>query len=204
MLRTTTHSLAIAIVLATCGTAQADDPTPLRVGDPVPRFSFIDIEEEETSVGAYDGSVLVLSFGDRESSEEMKEWMGDAQLTVMKAHPEIPVAYLAFADVSSVPSWLQGMVRPLLASSNESASEDLAETQRKAGIQPDPTRATFRFTPDWDGSHLETFGLEDATRYHCWIVVDGKVVAAMNPSTPDPAKLYVETFEAIAKTRAKP
>jgi hypothetical protein len=196
--------LAALVVAALAGSATAEDPKPLRVGDPVPRFSFIDIEEEETSIAAYDGKVLVLSFGDRDSSEEMKEWMGDAQLTVLKTHPEIPTAYLAFADVSSVPSWLRGMVRPLLSSSNESAVEDLAEAQRDAGIEPDPTRTAFRFTADWDGSHLATFGLADATKYQCWIAVDGRVVAAMNPSTPDPAKIYIDAFEAIAKARESP
>ncbi len=95
-------------------------------------------------------------------------------------------------------------MRPLLASSHESATEDLAESQREAGIEPDPTKTSFRFTPDWDGSHLEVFGLEDATRYHCWIAVDGKIVAALDPSTRDPAKVYIETFERIAKARQAP
>ena len=204
MLRSSRQCIGFAISLALGNAALAGDPTPMGVGDPVPRLAFVDIEEEEWSIGAYDGSVLVISFGDRDSSEEMKEWMGAAQLTVLKTHPEIATAYLAFADVSSVPSWLRGMIRPLLASSNESAVEDLAEAQRDAGIEPDPTKTAFRFTPDWDGAHLETFRLEDATSYHCWIAVDGKIVAVMDPSTPDPVKIFRETFEAIARARAKP
>jgi hypothetical protein len=205
MLRATLRGIGTAAALtAGVGAAIAGGEKPLGVGDPVPRFAFVDVEEEPTSIGAYDGSVLVISFGDRDSSEEMKKWMGDAQLAVLQRHPEIPTAFLAFADVSGVPSWLRGVVRPLLARSNESAVEELAEAQRTAGIEPDTGRASFRFTPDWDGAHLAAFGLEDATRYHCWIAVDGTVVAALDPSTPDPAKRYIETFERIAQDRTAP
>jgi hypothetical protein len=90
------------------------------------------------------------------------------------------------------------MVRPLLRRSFESSNQDLAKSYREVGIEPDPSKVVFRFVPDWDGSHLETFGIEDASSYRVWIAVEGRVVAALDGATPDVADRYVEAFDRIA------
>jgi len=199
--RTTALVAAALAVLCLPGSARSEEPRALATGDAVPELAFVDIEGQQTSLQSQRDSVLVISFGDRGSSEAMKEWMAEAQLRVMKAHPELPTAYLAFADVSGVPRLMRGMVRPFLRRSHDSANEDLATSQRAAGIEPDPTRWTFRFAADWDGAYLAAFGLEDATDYHCWIAAEGRVVAALDPSTPEIAERYFQAFETIARQR---
>ena len=191
-------AIALMAVLASSEVAAAGERTALRAGDAPPNLAFVDIEKELVGSEVYRGWVQVLTFADRESSEEMKGWMRDAQIRVTQAHPELPVAYLSFADLSAVPRLLRGMVRPLLRSTFENSSEELAESYRKVGIEPDPAKVAFRFIPDWDGSYLEAFGLENAARYHCWVAVDGRVVAAFDASTPDIADRYVEVFDQLA------
>lgn len=191
-------AIALMAVLASSEVAAAGERTTLRVGDAPPDLAFVDIEKELVDSEVYRGWVQVLTFADRESSEEMKGWMRDAQIRVTQAHPKLPVAYLSFADLSAVPRLLRGMVRPLLRRTFENSNEELAESYRKVGIEPDPARVAFRFIPDWDGSYLEAFGLENAATYHCWVAVDGRVVAAFDASTPDIADRYVEAFDRLA------
>jgi len=188
----------LCVLLALGSAASADEEKPLGVGDAVPDVSTVDIGGAPMRTASYRDWVQVLSFADRDSSEAMKAWMGDAQVRATKAHPELRVAYVSFADVSAVPGFLRGMVRPVLRRSFESSNEELAKSYREAEIEPDPSKVVFRFVPDWDGSHLGTFGLEDASSYRVWIAVDGRVVAALDGATPNAAARYVETFDRIA------
>jgi hypothetical protein len=193
----------VAAVFASSGTVAAGERTVLGVGDAAPKLDTVDIEGERVTSESYRGWVQVLTFADRKSSEEIKSWMGDAQINATKAHPELPVTYLTFADLSAVPRMLRGMVRPLLRKTSENSNEELAESYRKVGIEPDADKMAFRFIPDWDGSHLEAFGLENAVESRCWIAADGRVVAAFDASTPDIAKRYAEVFDRLA-AEAKP
>jgi hypothetical protein len=179
------------------GSVAAGERTALRVGDAAPNLAFVDIEGVRIDSEVYRSWVQVLTFADRESSEEMKAWMRDAQIRATRAHPELAVAYLSFADVSAVPRFLRRIVRPLLRRTFESSNAELEESYRKMGIEPDPSKLAFRFIPDWDGSYLEAFGLESAATYRCWLVVDGRVVAAFDASTPDIADRYVEAFDRL-------
>ena len=185
-------------VIASSGVAAAGERTALGVGDAPPKLDFVDINGDRIGSEVYRGWVQVLTFADRKSSEEMKGWMRDAQIRATQAHPELPVAYLGFADVSAVPRLMRWMVRPLLRRSSEKSNEDLAESYRKVGIEPDAAKVAFRFIPDWDGSYLEAFGLENAATYRCWVAVDGRVVAAFDASTPDVADRYVDVFDRLA------
>jgi len=181
--------------------AGAGETTPLRVGDAAPELSLLDIEGERMTSEQYRDWVQVITFADRESSEAMKSWMSDSQIRVTRAHPEVPVAYLSFADLSAVPRFLRGVIRPVLRKSFENSNEQLAESYRKVGIDPDPSKVVFRFLPDWDGTYLEVFGIEDASSYRCWLAVDGKVVAAFDASTPDIGQAYVDAFDALVEAR---
>ena len=181
-----------------CSAAFAGERTPLQKGDAAPEISFVDITGEATETGAYRSWVQVLTFADRESSEVLKEWMRPAQIAATRAHPELRVVYMTFADLTSIPRLLRGMVRPVLEKTFENSNEDLAAAYREIGVEPDPAMVEFIFAPDWDGAHLETFGLEDAKSYHCWIVADGRVVAVLDASTPDREGHYAAAFDAIA------
>lgn len=190
-----------AACLWTCLTAVvalAGEDGVLRTGDPIPTRSFEDIAGESTSAAEYRGWVQVVTFADRESSEALKAWMGDAQISATRAHPELRVAYLSFADLSSVPRLLRRVVRPILRKSFEGSNAELAESYRKAGVEAGPDKVALRFVPDWDGALLEEFGLPDAREYHGWIAVDGVVVESFDATTPEVAQRYVAAFDRIA------
>jgi hypothetical protein len=191
-------TLVVCGLIALGSVASSGEEKPLGVGDAVPDVSTQDIDGAPLRTASYLDWVVVLSFADRESSEAMKAWMGDAQIRATKAHPELRVAYLSFADLSAVPGFLRGMVRPLLRRSFESSNDELAKSYREVGIEPDPSKVVFRFVPDWDGSHLETFGIENASAYRVWIAAGGRVVAALDGATPDVSERYVEAFDRIA------
>lgn len=193
--------MGIALLLAAV-TAQAGERTPLSKGDAAPEIAFDDITGEARKTSAYDSWIQVLSFADRESSETLKEWMRPAQLGATSAHPEMRVVYITFADLTAVPRFLRGMVRPVLEKTFENSNEDLVSAYRKIGVEPSPDKVELIFAPDWDGAHLETFGLDDATTYYVWIVVDGRVVEALDASTTDLEGRYRAAFDAIAATES--
>lgn len=198
MLRRPGFAVISTILVFANAAAFAGERKPLQKGDTAPAVSFVDITGEATGTDAYRDWVQVLTFADRESSEELKLWLRPAQLAATGAHPELRVAYITFADVSAIPRLLRRIVRPILAKTFENSNEDLEEAYREIGVEPDPEKVDMIFAPDWDGAHLEKFGLEDAKAYHCWIVVDGRVVEALDASTPDLEGRYVAAFDAIA------
>jgi len=185
-------------MMLTCHVALAGDRVPLRKGDVGPDISFVDITGKSSATGDYASWVQVFTFADRESSEDLKLWMSPAQIEATRAHPELRVVYMTFADLASIPRFLRGMVRPLLEKTFENSNEELADAYRKIGVEPDPDKVEFIFAPDWDGAHLSTFGLEDAKAYHCWIVANGRVVEVLDASMPDLASRYAAAFDAIA------
>lgn len=195
-------ALLAAIALTLCDGAFAGERRPLRAGDSLPRLPYTDIDGAEGSTGDPPGWIQVVTFADRDSSEPMTEWLRRAQIRTARKHPELRVAYIGFADVSGVPGFLRGLVRPLLRRAYDRSNARFEQSFREAGLsEPDPSRTVFHFTPDWDGRYLEAFGLEDAKSFHCWIVVDGVVVSALDASTPEPAVRYVEAFAAVASAR---
>lgn len=198
MLRSPHIALISTILVFAHAASFAGERKPLQKGAPAPALSFVDITGETTGTDAYRDWVQVLTFADRESSEALKVWMRPAQLAATRAHPELRVVYITFADVSAIPRLLRRVVRPVLAKDFENSKEDLEEAYREMGIEPDPEKVEMIFAPDWDGAHLATFGLEDAKAYHCWIVVDGRIVEALDASVPDLEGRYVAAFDAIA------
>ena len=201
-------AIASLAVLAWVGIAAAGERSLLRMGDLVPQLDLLDIQGERIGSEAYRDRVQVITFADRESAESLKRWMGDAQVRATRAHPDVPVVYMSFADLKAVPRFMRGMVAPMLRRSFENSNEELAVSYRKVGIEPDPARVAFRFIPDWDGAYLEAFGLESAASYHGWIVAGGRVVMAFDASTPNVVDRYVESFDRLDPktegTRAAP
>ena len=195
-------ALVSMILTLASAAASAGERVPLQQGDAAPTVAFVDITGETTGTDAYRDWVQVLSFADREASEALKAWMRPAQLAATRAHPELRVVYITFADLTAVPRFLRGMVRPVLEKMFENSNEDLAAAYREAGVEPDPDKVALIFAPDWDGAHLATFGLGDAKTYYAWIVSDGRVVEALDASTPDLAGRYAAAFDAIAAKAA--
>ena len=79
-------------VIALGSAASAGELKPLGVGDAVPDVATVDIEGAPLRTASYRDWIVVLSFADRESSEAMKAWMGDAQVFLRTATYNMDVA----------------------------------------------------------------------------------------------------------------
>ena len=167
----------------------------LGVGDAVPTVSFTDIDGVAASVSRYDGWVQVFTFADRESSDRMVQWLNDAGIEVARKFPAQQIAYIGFADMRIVPRLLQGVALPLLRQVNKRSMSQMDGVYEKAGVKRDKSRIAFHLTPDWDGTFLKAFGLSDAVQWKCWIAAGGRIIAALDESTPEVAKRYVAAFE---------
>lgn len=204
-MQNTTRILPITIAcLCAClfPPALADEPiSRLGVGDPAPRLSFVDIEGRTGQTQDYFDRIVVYSFADRKSSERLTAWMRRAGVEVLKAHPELRMAYVNFADVQAVPRAFRAVVAPILRHIDRSSQKDLAEAYEAEQIKLDPNRIAFHMIPDWDGAFLTRFGLEHAKEYHCWIAAGGRIVAAFDESTPDIHNRYVRAIEGVRKAQ---
>lgn len=170
---------------------------PLAIGDNTPSLTFKDINKVQASTADYQGRIRVFSFADKNSSERLMAWMNDAGLQVMQKFPDISLAYINFADVTAVPSMFKGIVESILRKINNNSQEKLDKAYREAGISLDKTKISFHLTPDWDGSYLRQFGLENAEKYYVWVEANGKIVAALPEGTPNIIQVYIQVFEKI-------
>lgn len=191
-------SAAAALSAWWLAAATAAGAAPLEEGAPVPELTFVDIADTPGSTKPRPGWVQVITFGDRDSSEEMKAWMRAAQIETSRKHPELRIAYLGFADLTAVPGLFSGLASGFVRSSYEESNEEMKVAYADAGVSLGPTSVVFQLVPDWDGDYLEAFGLENAESYHVWIAADGRVVASIDRSTPAPAEVYARAFERIA------
>ena len=172
--------------------------SPLQAGDSAPEIVFEDIEGEKGTSDQFKDWIIVYSFANRESSDQLMAWRDPAQLAIVKAHPELRVANISFADVSSVPRLFRGVVQPILKGINARATKRLLESYQKANVTVDPNLTKFFLIPDWSGKYLKKFGLEDAAVFRCWIVRNGKVVAVVDANTPHIEQTYVKLFDGYA------
>jgi len=170
----------------------------LDVGDAVPEISFKDIEGAEGTSADYSEWVIVYSFADRKSNKPMMEWMEDAQIDVVRDHPELKIAFLSIADVAMVPSAFRYIVRPILRQINSSATKKLWTLYEEKGIDLDAVSVEFRMIPDWKGDHLKVFGLEDAKDYKVYITHRSRVLSFFDPNTTDKKEKFYRSFHELA------
>ncbi len=166
-------------------------------GDPAGPMTFTDIDGHSVSMGDYADWVQVWTFGDRNSADRLTEWMGPAGVRAMTDHPELRFAFLGFADVSEVPTWLQSVSLAVMRHINDSAQANLRETYARRGVDATPARTRFHLTADWDGDYLRAFDIPDAKRYHCWIIHGGRVVAHLVEGTPDLAHRFASAIAGL-------
>lgn len=170
----------------------------LTVGDSVPVVEFKDIDGEEGKSADYQDWVVVYSFADRKSNKPMMEWMEDAQINVVRDHPELKLAFLSIADVAAVPSAFRYIVRPILRQINSSATKKLWDLYEERGIDLDAVKVEFRMIPDWTGDHLKKFGIKNAKEYQVFITHRGKILSFFEPETPDKKADFYRTFRDLA------
>lgn len=170
----------------------------LDVGDAVPEISFKDIEGEKGTSADYREWVIVFSFADRKSNKPMMEWMEDAQIDVVRDHPELKIAFLSIADVAMVPSAFRYIVRPILRQINSSATKKLWNLYDEKGIDLKSVSVEFRMIPDWNGDHLKVFGLESAKEYKVYVTHRNQVLSYFDPETSDKKEKFYRSFHELA------
>lgn len=186
-------TLGVSLIFA-MGAAARERPS---VGASISNITFTDVEGHEASLDQYFDRVIVLSFSDRTSSVRLQEWMEPANLTLFKHQPNLRMAYVSIADVTSVPSLFHGIVRRVIKSVSQSAHKKLAQTYRDHNLQLGQAQRVLHVVPDWRGDHLARFGLDDAEKYTLWIIHKGVVVAVFNEDHPDLKARYVSAIRKI-------
>lgn len=171
---------------------------PLAAGSPAPTLAWEDIDGVTGSSEQYNDWIVVYTFADRESSDPLMAWQDPANLAVVRRHPELRIAHVNFADVSAVPGIFKGVAEPVIRGINNRAMKRLREVYKEAGLTFDASKARFHLIADWKGKYLKAFGLDDATIYHLWIAVDGKMVAYWNAKSPAVEKEFVTWFDGYA------
>ena len=182
-------------------TADVQASTVLEVGAPLPSLEFEDIHGVEASSGHYDARIQVITFADRESSDQLMAWMLKAAPEVMVRHPSLKVAYLGFADLQSVPSLFEHIVYPALKLVNARSEESMENAYRDHGITLRPESIAYHLTPDWEGQYLEKFGLQDASSFHCFVVQDGTIVAHFDNQEPNVGQRYIALMDRLMRPK---
>lgn len=191
----------LVTALQTDATA-SDTASPLAAGDPAPVLAFTDIEGVTGHTNDYADRIVVYSFANRESSEWLTAWQQRAGVELRRRYPDLKVAFVGFADVSSVPKMLRGVVEPILRRINRSSVRDMNELYAEAGIEPRQDVQTFHLIPDWDGTYRKMFGLTHAEQWHVWLARDGRIAAALSGGDEDGGPAYLAAMAELVAASA--
>ena len=173
--------------------------TGLNVGRSMPAMQFTNIHGVEVDSSHYSDRVQIYTFADRHSSEALMDWLSESGIEAMISHPDARFAYLNFADVSEVPVMARDIASAAIALVDNRSSKKLHKSFEERGVTLSEDKAVFHLTPDWDGSFLNAFQIEHAKSFHCWIVVNGEVVAQYNGDMVGLQGRYLEDLNRILK-----
>lgn len=170
----------------------------LKIGDSVPVMEMEDIDGNEICNKDFSERIIVYSFADRNSNKPLQAAIGPAAKKVVKAYPNLKIAYINFADVVIVPSLLKHVVNPILRYINDSNSEEMKKQYEEEGLPWNEKITKFILVPEWEGDHMEAFGMEDAKNWVTFIVYKDKVHAVLDSRTKDYAGDFFKTFKKLA------
>lgn len=171
--------------------------TGLNVGRSMPTMQFTNIHGVEVDSSVYADRVQIYTFADRHSSEALMDWLSDSGIEAMITHPDAQFAYLNFADVSEVPVMARDIASAAIALVDNRSSKKLQKSFEERGVTLTEEKAVFHLTPDWDGRFLNAFQIEHAQSFHCWIVVNGEVVAQYNGDMANLQGRYIADLNRI-------
>ena len=182
----------LLIFFGTCSEVFARNK--LHVGDTVPNIGFIDIEGNRSKLSHYFDRVVVLSVSDRTSSARLRDWMEPANLTLFQLQPDLQMAYLSIADVSSIPALFRGLVGRIIRSISRSSREKLAKVYSDHNVSMEKDQQVFHLIPDWRGGYLNLLGLDDGAEYTLWVIHRGVVIAAFTEDEPALEQSYIDVI----------
>lgn len=183
------------MTLAILVPVEASQTHPLTVGDPVSGFRFEDIQGQQAATQDYPGWTIIYTFADRKSNKILMEWIVGAGETVAKNHPDRKMAYINFADTKSVPRIFRSIAESMLKNIHVKTLHRIRESYRRAGITDSSERLAFHVVPDWNGTFLESFGIQDASTYWIWMVEDGQVLTALSGADPNVKQKFIRSFD---------
>lgn len=175
-------------------------PNRLGVGDTVPGMDFEDVYGEKFSNKLYWDWIIVYSFADRLSNNELRKIIGPAGIEVVKAHPELKIVYISVADLIVVPTIFREMIIPILKKIYDNTTEQLQEAYKIWRVPLREERSRFFMIPDMAGSHLKTFGLENAKKYHTFVVYKSRIHAVFDTDNPPYVDFYLPVIDKLAKS----
>ena len=190
-------SLMIASVMGLGTNSHTARAAGLEEGRPIPDLKFTNVQGIEVDSADYSDWVQVYTFADRHSSDGLMNWMNEAALEAMSRYPEARFAYFGFADVTTVPEMVRNLATTAIAEVDKRSHKKLMETYAQRGLVLDPERAVFHLTPDWEGLWLQTFKIDSAQVFYCWIVYQGRVVARYQGDSPGLTERYLADLDRL-------
>jgi len=171
----------------------------LKPGDTVASLHFEDVYGNKFTNEEYYDWIIIYTFADRLSNKALRSIIGPAGLEVEKAHPNLKLLYLGFADLMVVPTMFSEMVTPILQMIMNKSNQDLEEAHKIWRVPLNTERARFFMIPDYTGHYIRSFGLENAKEYHVFIVYKRKVHATFDSFNPPYVDYYMPVFDKLAK-----
>ena len=165
----------------------------------IPAMQITDIKGVQLSTRAQDSRVQVFTFADQQSAERLQEVMLQAQLQVMSQNPDMDIAFLSFADLSSVPSAFHSTARLAIELIDSFTKSEMEEMYEQVGVKLNPEKASFVLVPDWSGEYIQQFGFSNATQFHCVIAYNNQVRAVVSEGHPNLIGTVVDTINALAQ-----
>ncbi|MCX5868064.1 MAG: hypothetical protein NT009_11440 [Proteobacteria bacterium] len=174
---------------------------PIGVGELVQSLDFEDINGKKGSTEDYQDWIIVYSLADRKSHKTLIAWIDDVGPRVAKAHPEVKIAYINFADVTIVPTPLRHLIGSILRLINQRSSDQMKEDYASQGVFIDSDKLRFVMVPDWTGKYLQAFRLPNAKNYRSYVTVEGKILAMFDAQTQNIKETFINFFDQLIASR---
>ena len=135
-----------------------------------PDFTLDHILGHPVSLSDYRGRPVVVTFGGRDSSEQVRQ----IARTIRGRFGDEELPMLSVLDLRGVPKLLHGLVRNRLQHGYEQAVQEATAGMRALGrpVPPDISSAIVML-PDWDGAVTQRFGLSGVDRQAVAVLIDG-------------------------------
>ncbi len=186
--------ILVAMMMASFGaSSHAHARKPLQTGQSFPHFAFTDVDGKKANTQDFTKRIMIISVAGRNSSDRFMKWMRVAGLDALRKRPHLKFAYISIADVTSVPRLFKGVAQRAVRYINRSSNRELLQFYKENRLVPRNGAIVSHLIPDWDGQLMAKFGIKNADKYQCWIVVDGRVVAALPEGTDRIVQRYLET-----------
>ncbi len=135
-----------------------------------PNFTLDHVLGHSVSLTEYRGRTVVVVFGGRDSSEQVKQ----VAQTIRRRYDPDELPILGVSDLQGVPRPARIIAKTQIKKAYQEAVKDQAETLEAAGKQApaDPAKAMVMLM-DWKGEVAESFGLSGVDQQAAAVLIDG-------------------------------